>query len=69
MSIYELKRLNKANGGHFFDRGSMAMFCDTLRNFKVEKVSEDRVHVTRKRKVKTYGNGSWFFNSKTGRMI
>ena len=69
MTIYQLKAKNIANGGYFFDKDVFRMFGDTLKNFSVVKVTFNTVRVTRKRKLKTAGAGSWIFNSITGRMI
>lgn len=66
MTIQELKKLNKANGGHFFERASMKVLGDTMRSFRLRKDSahpDDFVWLDRKR-----DNCSWLFNKKTGRV-
>lgn len=37
MTIYELKSLNVANGGNFFNRKTMRFFGDTLKGFGVRR--------------------------------
>jgi len=64
MNIHDLKRLNLANGGYFFTPESMRFHGDTMKNFAIEKLDEDRVRVTRKDRP-----GAWIFSSKTGRMV
>ena len=65
MTIYELKKLNRANGGHFFDRNTMKVWGDTLKGLSVKRdiIDPNCVVVSRK-------NGdSWLFNRVTGRMV
>ena len=65
ITIYELKRRNKANGGSFFSRQSMKFWGDTLKGFGISRdVDPAQVVVKRKRTGK-----SWRFNLETGRMV
>ena len=65
MTIYELKKLNQANGGFFFARRHMEATGDTLKGFSVTRgTNPTNVVVTRKR------NGeSMIFDRKTGRVL
>lgn len=67
MTTSELRKLNKANGGHFFDRGNMIANGDTMRSFKIRNDSlhpKDFVWLHRKR-----DNRSWLFSKETGRLV
>ena len=65
MTIYDLKRLNKANGGYFFDRKTMAHFGDTLKNFNVKR-NVDLLLL----EVKNKRNGAiCLFSKTTGRFV
>ena len=65
ITIYELKRRNVANGGHFFSRDTLKLWGDTLKGLKVKRdVDPLQVIVTRKASGK-----AWRFNLATGRMI
>jgi hypothetical protein len=35
MTIYQIKKLNKEHGGHFFDKGIMKSFGATLKSFHI----------------------------------
>ena len=65
MTIYELKRLNIANGGCYFNPSIMKSFGDTLKNFNVRRdVNPEQVIVTNKR------NGQrLYFSRVTGRFL
>ena len=65
MTISELAKLNKANGGHFFNRDTMAHFGDTMKSFTIKNHPDNRklVIVTRK----TDGR-KWNFDKATGRI-
>jgi len=64
MTITQLKSLNVAHGGLFFARATMKRWGDTMKNFRIERLTANTVRVSRKNAV-----GSWIFNSHTGRMI
>jgi hypothetical protein len=64
MTIYQLKALNAANGGLFFER-SKTKGVNRLSNLKVSKHSEDILVVTYKRG----SNRVHYFCAKTGRII
>ena len=64
MSIYDLKRLNIANGGRFFDKDK-TKGEDALSNLGVRRVGKGEVEVYRKHGTPR----EWRFNSETGRMI
>lgn len=65
ITIYELKRRNKLNGGHFFDRDTMKQWGDTLKSFRIEKLEDTKmVHVIRKRDGET-----WLFDTANGRCL
>jgi len=65
MTISELAKLNKANGGHFFNTQTMAHFGDTMRSFSIKNNKKaGTVVVTRK----TDGR-QWTFDTKTGRLV
>lgn len=40
MTIYEIKRRVQAKGSHFFDAKTMKHFHQTLRSFKVTKLTD-----------------------------
>ena len=65
ITIYELKRRNKANGGNFFSRETLKLWGDTLKGLKVKRdVDPKQVIVERKASGK-----AWRFNLETGRMV
>ena len=65
MTLSQLATLNKASGGHFFNRDTMAFFGDTMKNFTIKNHPDNRklVIVTRK----TDGR-KWNFDKATGRI-
>ena len=65
MNINELAKLNKLNGGHFFNSQTMAHFGDTLKSFSIKTDKKAGVvTITRK------SNGrKWAFDMKTGRVL
>ena len=65
MTIYELKRRNRLNGGCFFLRENLKANQETLKGFSIVRdVDPAQVVVTRKRDGK-----AWRFNAFTGRMV
>jgi hypothetical protein len=65
MTISELAKLNKANGGHFFDRATLKGNRETMASYRVapHKKGDATVVVVRK------GDGyTWAFDAKTGRL-
>src|SRR6267154_3689972 len=56
MTIYQLKALNKANGGKYFDHDSMKYSGETLRNLRVRKFRDAILEVSRKdgKRLPTY---------------
>lgn len=65
ITIYELKRRNVANGGHFFSRETLKHWGDTLKGLKVKRdIDPQQVIVERKASGK-----AWRFNLATGRMV
>lgn len=65
ITIYELKRRNVANGGHFFSRDTLKHWGDTLKGLRVKRdVDPKQVIVTRKR-----SGTAWRFDLATGRMV
>jgi hypothetical protein len=65
MTIYELKQLNIANGGCFFNRENMKANQETLKGFSVVRdVNPALVVVTRKRDGR-----AWRFCRFTGRLL
>lgn len=65
MKIFELAKLNKTNGGHFFDRAAMRMFRETKRTLRIRKGdTKGTVIVTR-----PSDNRESVFNATTGRLI
>jgi len=65
ITIYELKRRNVANGGHFFSRDTLKLWGDTLKGLKVKRdVDPTQVVVIRGRT-----GTAWRFNLTSGRMI
>ena len=66
MTISELAKLNKANGGHFFDRATLKGNRETLGSYRIapHTKADARVVVVRK------GDGyTWPFDVKTGRVV
>ena len=63
MNIYELKKLNTKNGGHFFNPGSMALWGQTMKSFYV---TTEKGIVTLQEKDSTR---EYQFDAKTGRQI
>jgi len=66
MTISELAKLNKANGGHFFDRATLKGNRETLASYRIapHKKTDARAVVVRK------GDGyTWTFDLKTGRVV
>lgn len=66
MTIHELKRLNKANGGLFFNRRGLAATGDTLKGFGVRQCKQNPgvLIVTRKNT-----GTEILFSKTTGRVI
>jgi len=65
ITIYELKRRNRLNGGHFFDRATLKTWNDTLKGLKVKRdVDPQQVIVERKRDGK-----AWRLDARTGRVV
>jgi hypothetical protein len=66
MTISELAKLNKANGGHFFDRATLKGNRETLGSYRIapHNKADARLVVVRK------GDGyTWTFDVKTGRLV
>ncbi len=63
MTIYDLSRLNKANGGKFFSRDTMKLFGDTMKSYKLKDNKDGTVTVTR-----TRDGRKWEFDRATGRV-
>ena len=64
MTIYQLKKLNVANGGNFFHKRTLKLWGDTLKGFSVVRAIDPyEVVVTRKKSGK-----AWIFDADTGRM-
>ncbi len=67
MNAYDLKyKYNSIDGGHFFDRSTMAFFGDTMRNYaithhKANDVCPHVVELRRKHPVKQGMTGSAYF--------
>lgn len=68
-TIYEIKRLNIANGGKFFSRETMALAGDTLKNFRVFALSNGQLFIERIKPVRVPGEGRWQINPETGRIV
>lgn len=68
MTIYQLKKLNEKNGGCFFKTPNMKRHGDVLKGYRIEKISENCVKVSRKYPIRNTTN-SWIFNALTGRLI
>lgn len=62
---YNIKQHNEES--HFFDRGTMRFFGDTMKNFGVRSAG-DNWELYRKRAVKS-GQGSFFFDKKTFKRV
>jgi hypothetical protein len=64
MTIYDLARLNRTNGGCFFKTETMAHFGDTMKGFGIKNNKKaGTVVVTRKSDGR-----EWTFDAKTGRL-
>ena len=67
MTIYQLKKLNQANGGTFFERRTMKSAGDTLKNLGVLRHNKTTWRVYRK-KPKVGQTLGWYFRMDTGRV-
>jgi hypothetical protein len=65
MTISELAKLNKANGGHFFDRATLKGNRETLASFRIAPHNKADATVVVVRKGDGY---TWTFDKKTGRL-
>ena len=65
MTISELAKLNKANGGHFFDRATLKYNRENLTSYKIapHKKAATQIVVIRKN-----DGCQWLFDTKTGRL-
>lgn len=63
MKLSELVKLNKANGGHFFDRDTLKGNREKLSDYSVKDLDAGHVEVSRKRDSYT-----WRFSKTTGRV-
>jgi hypothetical protein len=66
MNIQQLAKINKDNGGYFFDKETLKVFGDKLSSFGIEQHAEfpDIVRVFRKKR-----SGNWYFSKTTGRVL
>jgi len=46
MTIYDIKRMSKEKAPYFFDRKSMKFFGQTLKDFSVKKLNEERYYIS-----------------------
>ena len=65
MSIYQLKKLNTKNGGHFFSRATMKHWGDTLKTLGIRQIGNQIVEVHSKREP----NRKWLFWKRIGLMV
>ena len=65
MTISQLAKLNKANGGHFFDRATLKGNRETLGSFRIAPHTKGDARVVVVRKGDGY---TWTFDTKTGRL-
>lgn len=65
ITIYELKRRNKLNGGNFFSRETLKAWGDTLKGLKVKPDVDSTQCIVERRAT----GKAWRFNLTTGRMI
>jgi len=65
MTISQLAKLNKANGGHFFDRDTLKGNRETLNSFRIAPHTKTDATVVVVRKGDGY---TWGFDVKTGRL-
>jgi hypothetical protein len=69
MTIYEIKN-RLQNAPHFFDRKSMKFFNQTMRDFKVYKMGEDKYRLVAPMKDYTgcsMGQTERIFNAQTNK--
>ncbi len=65
MTISQLAKLNKANGGHFFDRATLKGNRETLGSYRITPHTKGDARVVVVRKSDGY---TWPFDVKTGRV-
>ena len=46
MTIYDIKRMSEEKAPYFFDRNSMKFFGQTLKDFSVKKLNEERYYIS-----------------------
>tara|TARA_Y100001973_G_C5182886_1_gene325977 strand:+ start:82 stop:339 length:258 start_codon:yes stop_codon:yes gene_type:complete len=46
MTIYDIKRMSEDKAPYFFDRKSMKFFGQTLKDFSVKKLNEERYYIS-----------------------
>ncbi len=63
MTISNLAKLNRTNGGHFFDRDTLKSRQEKLKDFKIVSQNERSLILERN------DGARWNFNVKTGRVV
>ena len=64
MTLSSLRALNRKNGGHYFDKETMNLFGESLRDFFQEPYGDGIVKVQRRN-----GKGTWYLSTATGRVL
>lgn len=46
MTIYDIKRMSESNAPYFFERKTLKFFNQTLKDFSVKKLNEERYYIS-----------------------